>query len=464
LQRDFPDHEIRGILGRGGMGAVYKAWQKSLNRLVAIKILPPAVEDGVSDFTERFKREANAMARLRHCGIFSIFGAGETPGGCLYFVIGCVEGTDVQRLLTGHGRVEPREALRITIAVCDAHAYAHRRGFIHRDIKPSNVMLDAFGAVKIADFGLAKCTAPGTAALAMPHVAMGTPEFMAPEALKDAANVDHRADLYSVGVMLYYMLTGKIPHSGFIPPSRAVPDLGRQFDRIVARALQREPAARFSSATEFREALDPIFKRIVAKRTTADNRGTTWRKTALLFSVVAILILGIPALMIRWRRDARPVAPPPGGSAVTAGAPIDSKDAAAFGSYRYLVMKEQLPWMGAKARAEAMGGHLATLTNADERDFVNALCAKALPRKLRPAWLGGICNGGGGPWTWVTGEPFAFTDWESGKPLGIGAAWLSICPVGEAGYAWREIPQTSAAWTKHVGGFVVEWEKVKRRS
>ena len=98
LQREFPEHEIRSMLGRGGMGAVYKAWQKSLNRFVAIKIRPPIDDDGVSDYAERFKREGNAMARLRHCGIVTVYGAGETRGGYLYLVMECVEGTDLQRL------------------------------------------------------------------------------------------------------------------------------------------------------------------------------------------------------------------------------------------------------------------------------------------------------------------------------------------------------------------------------
>ena len=223
LQADFPDHEIRSLLGRGGMGAVYKGWHRSLNRFVAIKILPPTADDGISDFAERFKREANAMAQLRHGGIVSVYGAGETSGGLLYFVMECVDGTDVQRLVKERGPLESSEALRITVAVCEALACAHARGIIHRDIKPSNIILGESGAVKVADFGLAKCTAPGTASLTMTNVAMGTPEFMAPEALTDAAKVDHRADIYAVGVMLYYMLTGKIPLPGYVLPSRAVP-------------------------------------------------------------------------------------------------------------------------------------------------------------------------------------------------------------------------------------------------
>jgi len=165
LQCEFAQYEIRSILGRGGMGAVYKGWQKTLDRFVAIKILPPGLDDSISDFTERFKREAKAMAHLQHPGIVAVYDAGKTPGGLLYFVMECIEGTDVQRLLSERKRLDPGEALRITSAVCNALAYAHARGVILRDIKHSNIMLDEHGTVKVADFGLAKSTAPETTLL-----------------------------------------------------------------------------------------------------------------------------------------------------------------------------------------------------------------------------------------------------------------------------------------------------------
>jgi serine/threonine protein kinase len=266
LQQDFPQYEIRGILGRGGMGAVYKGWQRSLDRLVAIKILPPGLDDGVSDFSERFKREAKAMAHLKHPGIVAVHDAGTTPSGLLYFVMECVEGTDVQKLMNDRKQLAPAEALRITSEVCDALAYAHAHDVIHRDIKPSNIMLDEHGAVKVADFGLAKSTAPETTVLTVSHVTMGTPDFMAPEALHGVANVDHRADIYAVGVMLYQTLTGKLPRGKYDPPSRVVPGLDKRLDRIVDRALQPDPTARYSSATEMRTAIGPVTQSISKHR------------------------------------------------------------------------------------------------------------------------------------------------------------------------------------------------------
>ncbi len=296
LQRDFPLYEIRSILGRGGMGAVYKGWQKSLDRFVAIKILPPTLDDGVSDFTERFKREAKAMAQLKHPGIVAVYDAGETPSGLLYFVMECIEGTDVHKLVNERVRLEPGEALRITAAVCDALAYAHKHGVIHRDIKPSNIMIETDGDVKVADFGLAKSTSAGTTDITMSNVMMGTLEYMAPEALKGAAHVDHRADLYAVGVMLYQMLTGQVPRGRFVPPSIAVPGLDRRLDRIVDRALQTDPAARYSCASDFAAAIDPVTRRI-AMRVPVNGAVPASRKRPLILGFAAVTAVGAAVLL-----------------------------------------------------------------------------------------------------------------------------------------------------------------------
>ena len=240
------------------MGAVYKGWQKSLDRFVAIKILPPQLEDGEGNFAERFQREAKAMARFAHPGIVSVYDAGETPEGLLYFIMEYVEGTDVQKLVAAEKRLSPAHALGITVRVCDALAYAHRRGVIHRDIKPSNIMVDADGQVKIADFGLVKVIDNDSALLTGTHLSMGTPDFMAPETMLGMGKVDQRADLYAVGVMLYQMLTGQLPRGRFEPPSVKTPGLDMRFDAIIDRALQTDPEKRYSTATEIRTDLDRI--------------------------------------------------------------------------------------------------------------------------------------------------------------------------------------------------------------
>ena len=259
VQRSFPQYEIVSCLGRGGMGAVYKGWQKSLHRFIAIKILPPEAILETTDFAERFQRECvRALARLQHPGIVGVHDAGETADGLLYFIMEYVEGTDVHKMVASTGKLAPDRALAITKQVCDALDYAHGHGVIHRDIKPSNIMIENGGRVKVADFGLAKVAADDSSLVTGTHASFGTPEFMAPEAMSGMANVDHRGDLYAVGVMLYQMLTGELPRGRFELPSIHTPGLDVRFDAIIDRAMQKKPDKRYSNAVELRSDLERI--------------------------------------------------------------------------------------------------------------------------------------------------------------------------------------------------------------
>lgn len=195
-------YEVLKLLGAGGMAAVYQARQARLDRLVAIKILPQdsVSEEDESNFAERFEREARAMAKFNHPSIVSVFDFGETSAGQLYFVMEFVEGMDIHQYLRQNGGTLPQDqALSITAHVLDALEYAHSRGILHRDIKPANIFLNTEGEVKIADFGLAKVlTSPGEEdgpALTMTNMALGTPDFVAPESLDCDGEPDHRADL-----------------------------------------------------------------------------------------------------------------------------------------------------------------------------------------------------------------------------------------------------------------------------
>ncbi len=258
LAPELPAYEILGLLGRGGMGAVYRARQKSLKREVAIKVLPPMVEDdGSMHFAERFKAEAESMARLNHPGIVSVYDAGETPAGLLYIVMEFVQGTDVAQMIHASGRLPAEHAYAITAHVCEALAYAHGNGLIHRDIKPANIMVDTQGRVKVADFGLAKAVDAQTG-FTQSNMAVGTPDFVAPEALIPGMPVDGRADLYAVGVMLYQMLTGQIPRGAWQPASVLTPGTDPRFDQIILKAMQYDRESRHSSATELRQHLDSI--------------------------------------------------------------------------------------------------------------------------------------------------------------------------------------------------------------
>ena len=253
LQRSFPQFEILELLGRGGMGAVYKARQIALDRVVALKLLPPAL-GGDPEFTARFQREARAMARLNHPNIVTVHDFGQTPEGRLYFVMEFVDGTDLAHLI--RAGFDPAQALGITAQICEALAYAHGEGVVHRDIKPANVMVDFRGRVKVADFGLARLIGGEVEASALTSTGtvMGTPDYMAPEQ-RSGMHVDHRADIYSLGIMLYEMFCRAIPRGMFDPPStRTGCDV--RIDRIVARAMQSEPDRRFQSTQEMRAAIE----------------------------------------------------------------------------------------------------------------------------------------------------------------------------------------------------------------
>jgi serine/threonine protein kinase len=221
LASKFPQLDILGLVGQGGMGAVYQARQRQLDRLVALKILPAEVGHD-PEFAERFTREARALARLSHPNIVTVYDFGQTDCFC-YFLMEFIDGATLRHLLA-EGKLAPREALAIVPQVCEALQYAHDQGVVHRDIKPENILLDKAGHVKIADFGLARLvgTDPGSRRLTQPREVMGTPHYMAPEQVEKPQFVDHRADIYSLGVVFYEMLTGELPLGRFASPSQKV--------------------------------------------------------------------------------------------------------------------------------------------------------------------------------------------------------------------------------------------------
>ena len=257
LAKQFQQLEILELLGYGGMGAVYKARQKQLDRLVALKILSPhLVEDPA--FAERFVREARSLAKLNHPRIVSVYDFGETEDGLFYFVMEFVDGTDLRRVLQA-GQLSPSEALAIVPQVCEALQYAHDEGIVHRDIKPENILLDKKGQVRIADFGLAKLLGrPATVyTLTHPQQRMGTPHYMAPEQIERPSQVDHRADIYSLGVVFYEMLTRELPIGRFAPPSKKV-QVDVRLDEVVLRTLEKEPDRRYQHASEVKTDVESI--------------------------------------------------------------------------------------------------------------------------------------------------------------------------------------------------------------
>jgi serine/threonine protein kinase len=248
LAPHFPQLEILALLGQGGMGAVYKARQVKLDRLVALKILPtPAGRDPA--FAERFAREARALAKLNHPHIVGIHDFGEA-GGYFFFLMEHVDGFNLRQWIRA-GQLQRPGTLEIVPQVCDALQYAHEQGIVHRDIKPENILLTRAGQVKIADFGLAKLMGPSTkeARLTATHQVMGTPHYMAPEQLERPLTVDRRADIYSLGVVCYEMITGELPLGRFAPPSHKAP-VDPRLDAIVLRMLENAPEQRYQHISE----------------------------------------------------------------------------------------------------------------------------------------------------------------------------------------------------------------------
>jgi predicted Ser/Thr protein kinase len=256
LAPDFPQLEILELLGQGGMGAVYRARQRSLDRVVALKVLTVDVERD-PDFAARFTREARALAALDHPSIVRVHDSGQA-GGRFYLLMEYVDGTDLRRMLRS-GRIAPREALSIVSQVCDALQYAHDQGVVHRDIKPENLLVDRRGRVKIADFGLAKLVGRAEDAFALTgsHQAMGTPHYMAPEQIERPQEVDHRADIYSLGVVLYELLTGELPLGRFVPPSKRV-EVDVRLDEVVLKALEKDLPRRYQHASEVKNSLEGL--------------------------------------------------------------------------------------------------------------------------------------------------------------------------------------------------------------
>ncbi|MEI8380098.1 MAG: serine/threonine-protein kinase [Planctomycetota bacterium] len=294
LATAFPHLEILELIGRGGMGFVYKARQTKLDRLVALKILPGHLANEPS-FHERFEREARVLAKLQHPLIVSVYDFGEVAthdaGSIFYLMLEYVDGVNLREAMRA-GRFTPEQALAIVPQVCDALQYAHSRGVLHRDIKPENILLDSDGRVKIADFGIAKVLDPNlepTSGLQYPGLiseseiavtrltatgsVLGTPLYMAPEQLISPNAVDHRADIYSLGVVFYEMLTGELPMGRFAPPSaKSMTDrqIDLRVDEIVMRALAKERELRQQSAGEMKTEVETVSARV--QPSTANDR------------------------------------------------------------------------------------------------------------------------------------------------------------------------------------------------
>lgn len=256
LAAAFPQLEVLELIGQGGMGFVFKARQPKLDRVVALKILAqPLAEQKM--FAERFTREGRTLAKLNHPNIVTIHDFGQA-GPFFYLLMEFVDGVNLRQAMRA-GAVTAGQALAIVPKICEALQYAHNEGVLHRDIKPDNILLDARGRVKIADFGIAKLMAEAAAEnpLTGSGASLGTPHYMAPEQIERPDAVDHRADIFSLGVVFYEMLTGELPLGRFAAPSQKG-NSDPRLDDIVFQTLEKQPERRPQSAEEVRTRVEGI--------------------------------------------------------------------------------------------------------------------------------------------------------------------------------------------------------------
>ena len=287
-------YRTEAVIGRGGMGVVYRAQDMRLRRTVALKVMAPELARD-ERFRERFVRESELAMSLEHPNVVPIHDAGEADGR-LYLVMRCVEGTDLRALLRAEGALAPERTLAIVRQVADALDAAHARGLVHRDVKPSNVLLDANEHVYLADFGLTRRLSDDGSRLG-DSASLGTPAYLAPEQI-EGRPVDGRADVYALGCLLYECLTGEPPFSGGSrlavawahleedPPSASErnPQLPQAIDPVLRKAMAKEPEDRHTTCTELV---------VAAAAALGLGRRVSWRRRALL---VAATVTGLAAL------------------------------------------------------------------------------------------------------------------------------------------------------------------------
>ena len=305
-------YEVKEQIGKGGMAVVYKARDKSLDRYVALKVLSPYLSQDV-EFEKRFVREARGVAKLDHPNIVQVYTAGKFDN-VLFIAMQYIDGKTLDQLIREKGKFTVNEALDIMLQVSDALEVAHNAGLIHRDIKPTNIMIDNNGRVKVMDFGLSRSVTIDKS-LTQTGMYLGTPEYSSPEQC-ETYNLDNRTDIYSLGVVLYEMLSGRVPHTAETPlslfrkivdekplPVRELnPSIPSDVAVIVEKMLAKNRDERYSSAKELR--LD--IQSVLAKREPNKNKPSVFYKTLKVASIVLVILVAIAIFSNIGKKDRSP--------------------------------------------------------------------------------------------------------------------------------------------------------------
>src|SRR5947209_6147985 len=306
-------YRIQRKLGAGGMANVYLAEDQELGRRVAIKILNERHAND-DQFVERFRREAQNAAALAHPNIVSIYDRGEAEG-TYYIAMEYLEGRSLKELIVGRGAAPISVAIDYARQILSALRFAHRNGIVHRDIKPHNVLVDGEGRVKVTDFGIARA---GASQMTEAGSIVGTAQYLSPEQAKGTA-VDQRSDIYSLGIVLYELLTGTVPFTGDTPveiamkhisetpapPSERRPDVPHDLDLVVIRALAKDPADRYQSAEEMDADLERVARGVAVARETEESA------TQILSAPTTVMAAATAATRVAAPPPRRPAVPPP---------------------------------------------------------------------------------------------------------------------------------------------------------
>jgi eukaryotic-like serine/threonine-protein kinase len=262
------DYEIISKIGQGGIAEIYKARQIALNRPVAIKILFPQLMND-ADIVRRFEAESITVGRLNHPNIVHVIDKGKAEDR-YYFVMEYVDGTSFKDIVYSK-KYSPRQKLEIIVMVLKGLDYAHKNGVIHRDIKPANILVDKQGNALVADFGIAHLVNKSDPEMTSSDMVMGTLAYMSPEQKASSVNVDARSDIYSIGVMVYEILTGSRPMGRFKMPSEIEPKLPKKFDEIVSKCLATDPNDRYQKAVELKDEILNLISRRTDNKAAKNN-------------------------------------------------------------------------------------------------------------------------------------------------------------------------------------------------